>query len=64
MMLYGDVQMTLLGPQRATMESPLASALKAGLNATLHCDCPSASPNVMEAIGTAVTRATVSPRNG
>ncbi len=60
MMLYGDVQMTLLGPQRATMESPLASALKAGLNATLHCDCPSASPNVMEAIGTAVTRATVS----
>ncbi len=60
MMLYGDVQMTLLGPQRATMESPLASALGAGLNATLHCDCPSASPNVMEAIGTAVTRATVS----
>jgi predicted amidohydrolase YtcJ len=60
MMLYGDVQMTLLGPQRATMESPLASALEAGLNATLHCDCPSASPNVMEAIGTAVTRATVS----
>ena len=60
MMLYGDVQMTLLGPQRATMESPLASALTAGLNATLHCDCPSASPNVMEAIGTAVTRATVS----
>lgn len=60
MMLYGDVQMTLLGPQRATMESPLASALKAGLNATLHCDCPSASPNVMEAVGTAVTRATVS----
>jgi predicted amidohydrolase YtcJ len=60
MMLYGDVQMTLLGPQRATRESPLASALKAGLNATLHCDCPSASPNVMEAIGTAVTRATVS----
>ena len=60
MMLYGDVQMTLLGPQRATMESPLASVLEAGLNATLHCDCPSASPNVMEAIGTAVTRATVS----
>ena len=60
MMLYGDVQLTLLGPQRATMESPLASALTAGLNATLHCDCPSASPNVMEAIGTAVTRATVS----
>lgn len=60
MMLYGDVQMTLLGPERATVESPLASALKAGLNATLHCDCPSASPNVMEAVGTAVTRATVS----
>jgi predicted amidohydrolase YtcJ len=60
MMLYGGVQMTLLGPQRATMESPLASALEAGLNPTLHCDCPSASPNVMEAVGTAVTRATVS----
>lgn len=60
MMLYGDVQMTLLGPQRATMESPLASALEAGVNATLHCDCPSASPNVMAAIGTAVTRTTVS----
>ena len=59
-MLYGDVQMTLLGPQRAAMEAPLASAFALGLNVTLHCDCPSASPNVMEAIGTAVTRATLS----
>jgi len=59
-MLYGDVQMTLLGPQRAAMEAPLASAVALGLNATLHCDCPSASPNVMEAVGTAVTRTTLS----
>ena len=59
-MLYGDVQMTLLGPQRAAMEAPLASAVALGLNVTLHCDCPSASPNVMEAVGTAVTRTTLS----
>lgn len=54
-----DLQMKLLGPERATAESPLASAVHLGLNATLHCDCPSASPNMMEAIGTAVTRTTV-----
>jgi len=60
LMLYGDVQMKLLGPERATAESPLASAVNLGLNATLHCDCPSASPNMMEAIGTAVTRTTLS----
>ena len=42
------------------MESPLASAIKAGLNTTMHCDCPSASPNMMEAMWTAVTRATMS----
>ena len=62
LMLYGDEQMTLLGPERATMESPLASAVALGVNATLHCDCPSASPNMLEAIGTAVTRTTVSGR--
>lgn len=62
LMLYGDAQMTLLGAQRATLESPLASAFAAGINTTLHCDCPSASPNMMEAIGTAVTRATFSGR--
>ncbi|MEI8178850.1 amidohydrolase [Aestuariivirga sp.] len=60
LMVYGDLLMTLLGAERASMESPLASAVKAGLRATLHCDCPSASPNVMEAICTAVTRATMS----
>ena len=60
MMLYGDELMKLLGPERATMESPMASALAAGLRTTMHCDCPSASPNVMEAICTAVTRKTVS----
>ena len=60
LMLYGDAQMTLLGPERATMEAPLASAVTLGLHATLHCDCPSASPNMMEAIGTAVTRTTLS----
>jgi predicted amidohydrolase YtcJ len=60
MMLYGDSMMKLLGPERATMESPMASALAAGLRTSMHCDCPSASPNVMEAIGTAVTRKSLS----
>ncbi len=60
LMLYGDLQMKLLGPERATMEAPLASAVKLGLNATIHCDCPSASPNLMECIWTAVTRKTLS----
>lgn len=60
LMLYGDEQMRLLGPERASMESPLASAVKLGINTTIHCDCPSASPNIMEAIGTAVTRTTLS----
>ena len=59
LMVYGDAQMNLLGPGRATLEAPFASAVKLGLNTTLHCDCPSASPNMMEAIGTAVTRATL-----
>ena len=59
-MLYGDEQMTLIGPERATLESPLASAVGLGLNTTIHCDCPSASPNMMAAIGTAVTRRTLS----
>ena len=60
LMLYGDQMMKLLGPQRAMMESPMASALAAGLRTTMHCDCPSASPNVIEAIWTAVTRTTLS----
>ena len=60
LMLYGDLQMKLLGPARATKESPLASAERLGLNTTIHCDCPSASPNMMEAIWTAVTRTTLS----
>lgn len=60
MMLYGDEMMKLLGPVRASMESPMASALAAGLRTTMHCDCPSASPNVMAAISTAVTRETLS----
>lgn len=60
LMLYGDAQMSLLGAQRATVESPMASAVAQGIHTTLHCDCPSASPNVLEAIGTAVTRTTVS----
>lgn len=59
-MVYGDLQMKLLGPERASMESPLASAIQQGLRTTMHCDCPSASPNMMEAIWTAVTRKTLS----
>lgn len=60
MMVYGDMQMKLLGPDRASMESPLASAVRLGINTTIHCDCPSASPNMMEAVWTAVTRTTFS----
>lgn len=60
MMVYGDLQMNLLGRERASQESPLASAVKQGLRTTLHCDCPSASPNMMEAVWTAVTRTTLS----
>ncbi|WP_395687512.1 amidohydrolase [Aestuariivirga sp.] len=60
MMIYGDLQMKLLGPERASLESPLASASKLGLRTMLHCDCPSASPNMMEAIWTAVSRKTLS----
>ena len=60
MMLYGDLLMKLLGPERASMESPLASAVALGLNTMVHCDCPSAAPNMMEAIWTAVTRKTLS----
>ncbi len=60
MMVYGDLQMKLLGPARASMESPLASAMKLNPKTTIHSDCPSASPNVMEAVWTAVTRQTMS----
>lgn len=60
MMVYGDEMVKLLGPERADRESPMASAIGAGLRTTLHCDCPSAAPNVMAAIGTAVTRRTMS----
>lgn len=60
LMLYGDQMMKLLGPERASVESPFASAIRSGINATMHCDYPSASPNMMAAIGAAVTRTTVS----
>lgn len=60
MMVYGDAMVKLLGPERANRESPMASALKAGLRTTMHCDCPSAAPNMMAAIATAVTRRTMS----
>jgi predicted amidohydrolase YtcJ len=59
MMLYGDQLRTYLGPERADLESPLQSAVTQGLNFTLHCDYPSASPNMLEAIGAAVTRTTM-----
>jgi len=62
MKIYGETLLGYLGPERANLESPLASALKAGPHATLHCDCPSASPNVLEAIGGAVTRRTLAGR--
>lgn len=60
MMLYGEQLTTYLGPERADRESPLQSAMTKGLATTLHCDYPSASPNVLEAIGAAVTRTTLS----
>lgn len=60
LMVYGDDQMKLLGPARASLEAPLATAAKLGVRTMIHCDCPSASPNMMEAVWTAVTRQTLS----
>lgn len=60
--VYGDQQLRLLGPARANKEAPAATALSLGVRTTLHCDCPSASPSVMEAIGIAVTRTTLTGR--
>ncbi len=60
--VYGDQQLRLLGPARANKEAPAATALSLGVRTTLHCDCPSASPSVMAAIGTAVTRTTLTGR--
>lgn len=60
--IYGDQQLGLLGPARANKEAPAATAAALGVRVTLHCDCPSASPSVMAAIGTAVTRTTLTGR--
>ena len=60
MMVYGEQMIALIGAERASRESPAASSIKAGLRTTLHCDCPSASPDVMETICAAVTRRTIS----
>ena len=60
--VYGDALINILGPDRANRESPLASAHNAGIPITLHSDCPSASPSVMETIWSAVTRQTMSGR--
>ncbi len=60
--VYGDQQLGILGPARANMEAPMASAMAAGVRLTLHCDYPSASPNVMDTIGIAVTRTTLTGR--
>ena len=60
MMVYSEEMVKLLGAARADRESPAASALRAGLRTTMHCDCPSAAPNVMAAVATAVTRRSMS----
>jgi predicted amidohydrolase YtcJ len=60
--VYGDQQLGLLGPARANREAPMATALSLGVRTTLHCDYPSASPNVMATIWSAVTRTTLTGR--
>jgi predicted amidohydrolase YtcJ len=60
--VYGDEQLRILGPERANMEAPAATALSLGVRTTLHCDYPSASPSVLDAIWSAVTRTTLTGR--
>lgn len=62
MFQYGDVLLEYLGAERANFDSPAATANKMGVLMTFHNDCPSASPNVLAMIETAVTRKTFTGR--
>lgn len=62
LMQYGDALLGYLGAERANAESPAATSIKLGVRTTFHNDCPSASPNVLEMVGAAVTRMTFSGR--
>ena len=62
MTIYGDVLLDVLGPERASRENPFASAKAAGVRTTLHSDCPSSSPSVMDTVWSAVSRATFGSR--
>lgn len=60
LMQYGDALTDYLGAERASMDSPAATAIKTGVRTTFHNDCPSASPNVLAMVAAAVTRTTFS----
>lgn len=62
LMQYGDALTQELGAERADRESPAATSLQLGVRTSFHNDCPSASPNVLQMVGSAVTRTTRSGR--
>lgn len=55
---WGDVHVTNFGPARASAISPAASAFKEGLPFTFHQDTPVLPPDLLTAVGCAVTRTT------
>ena len=60
---WGDYHYTsVLGPERANRISPLGSALKRGMNYTMHQDSPVVEPNCLLAVHNAVHRRTPAGR--
>ncbi len=55
---WGETHLENLGPQRAALLSPAASAGELGLPYTLHQDAPVLPPNPLEALACAVNRRT------
>lgn len=56
---WGDFHYSsVLGPERAERISPIRSAIKRGINFTLHQDTPVVMPNVVFAVHNAVNRVT------
>ena len=55
---WGDVHIKNLGFERASMISPAASAVKAGIPVTFHQDTPVVPPDMIETLKCAVNRVT------
>ena len=53
---WGDIHLKNFGPERGNNISPTGSALKAGLQFTLHQDTPVIPPNMLETVWAAVNR--------